>query len=75
MKLYDTKIQKLINESSNGSELLKNEIKNSDNRLRAVKSGISLAQVVPKPSAGYFVPEVETYFKGIDKIMRKRELN
>jgi hypothetical protein len=43
MKLYDTKIQKLINDSSNGSELLKNEIKNSDNRLRAVKSGVSLA--------------------------------
>ena len=45
-KLYDSKIQKQINDSSNGSQMLKNEIKNSDNRLRAVKSGLPLARVV-----------------------------
>lgn len=73
-KLYDAKIKKLINDSSNGADLLKNEIKNSDNRLRSVKSGISLAKVVQKPGAGYYVPDIESYFKGVDKIMRRREL-
>ena len=54
---------------------MRNEIKNSDNRLKAVKSGIALSQVVPKPGAGYYVPDVESYFRGIDKILRKKELN
>ena len=30
---------------------------------------------MPKPGAGYYVPDVESYFKGIDKILRKKELN
>ena len=73
-KLYDSKIQKLINDSSNGSHLLKNEIRNSDNRLKAVKSGLPLSRVVSQPNAGYYVPDVEPYFRGIDKVLRKKEL-
>jgi hypothetical protein len=32
----------MILDSTNGSDILKNEIKNSDNRLKAIKSGIPL---------------------------------
>jgi len=64
----------VINDSSNGSHLLKNEIRNSDNRLKAVKSGLPLSRVVSKPSAGYYVPDIESYFRGIDKVLRKKEL-
>lgn len=33
-----------------------------------------MSRVVSAPSAGYYVPDVESYFKGMDKVLRKKEL-
>lgn len=46
-KLYDSKLTQLIQDSSNGAEVLKNEIKLSDNRLKLVKSGMPLTKLAP----------------------------
>jgi len=51
-------MNKLIQDSSNGVDQLKNEIKSSDARLRAVKSGIPLSTVVPKREESFYVPEL-----------------
>ena len=70
----DPRIERIIEDSSNGSEWLKLEIKRSDGRLKAVKSGIPLSKVVPKKDADFFIPVLESYFKGDDKIQRRQEL-
>lgn len=40
--LFDNNLQKIIQDSSNGADLLNMEIKQSEVRLKAVKSGIPL---------------------------------
>jgi hypothetical protein len=47
-KLIDTGIATLIKNSGNGSEWLKEEIRRSDNRVAAAKSGLPLNKIVPK---------------------------
>lgn len=64
----------MIQDSSNGSDLLTQEIKHSEGRLRAVKSGVPLDQVVPQQDASFYIPDVETYFKGKDRTKRKKGL-
>lgn len=53
---------------------MKTEIKSSDNRLRAVKSGIPLASVIKKKDNKFYVPDLESYFKGADRILRKKQM-
>lgn len=43
----------------------------SDNRLKLVKSGIALNKLAPEKDGKYFVPELESYFSGADRILRK----
>ena len=62
----------MIQDSSNGSDLLKQEIKHSDCRLRAVKSGIPLDVIMPKNDTSFFIPDIESYFKGKDRIKRMK---
>jgi hypothetical protein len=70
--LYDQKLTKLIQDSSNGADLLTQEIKNSEGRLKAVKKGISISDVMPNQDPSFYVPDVESYFKGQDRIKRKK---
>ncbi len=50
--------------------MLNLEIKQSEVRLRAVKSGIPLEEVVPKQDERYYTPNLESYFKGIHQAER-----
>ena len=62
----------MIQDSSNGSDILNREIKNSEGRLKAAKSGVPLEQICPEQDASYYIPDVESYFKGQDRIKRKK---
>lgn len=42
--------------------------------MRQVKSGAAINEVCPQPSDEYFIPDVEQYFKGKDRLKRKRGL-
>lgn len=48
--------------------MLRTEVRSSDNRLKAVKSGIPLSNVAPHKDENYYVPDVEDYFKGNDRL-------
>jgi hypothetical protein len=61
----------MIQDSSNGTDVLKTEIRSSVNRLKAVKSGIPLSNVAPHNDENYYVPDLEDYYKGQDRIQRK----
>lgn len=67
-KLYDNNLKKLIADCSNGADVLKTEVRSSQNRLKAVKSGIPLSNVVPHKDDSYFIPDLESYFKGPDRL-------
>lgn len=69
-KLIDTGIATLIKNSSNGSEWLKEEIRRSDNRLTAAKSGLPLSKIVPKLDVSFYTPNLESYYKGPDRVLR-----
>jgi hypothetical protein len=62
---------RMIEDSSNGSQFLKSEILSSNLRLRAVKSGIPLSTVVPWKEPNFYVPKLENYFKGYERIKRR----
>lgn len=64
----------MIQDTSNGTEMLKTEIKAADDRLRAVKSGIPLTQVVPAKDDTYYNPCVDDYFRGADRIERNKQM-
>ena len=72
-KIYDMKIQNMANTTSNGGDFLKQEINNSESRLLQAKYGISVNEIVQKPSPMYFVAELEPYFRGTEKILRNIE--
>ena len=38
-----------------------------------MKSGVPLGQVAPKQNTEFFTPSLETYFIGVDRILRKQE--
>lgn len=59
--------------TSNGSEILKQEIKDSEIRLQQVRSGISVADIVPRPDERFFLKDKEPYFKGNEKVLRRQE--
>ena len=46
-RLYDYNVKQLIQNTNNGSEILKQEVEESDARLQAVKAGATLDKVVP----------------------------
>lgn len=72
-KIYDSKIQNLAANASNGSSILKQEISNSELRLQQAKSGVSLNELVQNPDPKFFVNDLEPYFRGPDKILRNLE--
>jgi hypothetical protein len=45
-KLYDQRLNKLIQGSDNGAQHLRQEVRSSDCRLKSVKSGLPLGAVV-----------------------------
>jgi len=67
-KLYDENMKKIIADCTNGSEILKTEVLHSQNRLKAVKSGLPISNVIPYKDENYYIPELERYFNGKDRI-------
>ena len=63
----------MIAESSSGTDFLRSEIRSSEGRLAAVKSGIPVSKVVPVIYEEFFTPEVDAYYRGYDKIKRDKE--
>ena len=63
----------MIAESSSGTDFLRSEIRSSEGRLAAVKSGIPVSMVVPVIYEEFFTPEVDAYYRGYDKIKRDKE--
>ena len=72
-QLYDYKVKQLIQNTTNGSELLKQEVEESDNRLQAIKAGASLDKVAPKHVRDYYLTAKDPYFMGAERIMRNIE--
>ncbi len=72
-KIYDNKISNLVADTTNGSELLKKEISDSEQRLQLVKSGISMRDLVHNHDPRFFVNDLKPYFRGTDKILRNLE--
>lgn len=60
-------------DTTNGSEVLKREISDSEFRLQQVKSGISMRELVHNPDPRYFVTDLDPYFHGTDKVLRNLE--
>lgn len=73
-KLYDQKLDRIIQESSNGRDSLKTEIRNSRTRLEAVKCGVLLSELVKEKDETFYTPLVDTYFKGHDRKKRNKRL-
>jgi len=68
-------MNRLIEDTDNGSELLKEEIKRSDQRVRAAKTGNPLNKIVPEYDINFFTPDLETYFTGKYRVLRQLELS
>ena len=64
-------MKRIISDSSNGSDALKNEVKFSDSRLKKVKSGIMCDMLITKKDESFFIPDLDQYFSFKDKTMRK----
>jgi hypothetical protein len=63
-------MKRLIEDSTNGSVWLREEIKRSDQRLKAIKTGNPLNKVVPQQEVNFFTPDLETYFSGQNRVLR-----
>ena len=63
----------MIAESSTGTDFLRSEIRSSEGRLAAVKSGIPVSVVVPAINEEYFTPQVDQYYRGYDKVLRDKD--
>ena len=72
-KLYDYNVKQLIQTTTNGSEILKQEVEESDARLQAIKAGATLDKVVPEHSKEYYLTAKDPYFIGSERIMRNKE--
>ena len=72
-KLYDYNVKQLIQNTNNGSEILKQEIEESDARLQAVKAGATLDKVAPKHGKDFYLTAKDPYFIGSARIMRNKE--
>ena len=51
-----------MQDTQSGSDFLRQEINSSHSRLRAIKSGACLSQLVQQKSETYFTPDVDSYF-------------
>lgn len=60
-KLYDNALTRLIQDSSNGIDVLKTEVGLADKRRSLVKSGVPLVEVAPANDYSFFIPELDTY--------------
>lgn len=74
-KLYDPKLTRLVQNSSNGSVILKAEIQNSVGRLNSVKQGALISSVVSQREADFYVPDIESYFSTSQRLIRNKAKN
>jgi hypothetical protein len=72
-KIFDKKILNMANYTSDGRDILKQEIDESEERLLHVKLGNRLDDLLPKRLPSYFVVSKDSYFSGIEKRLRASE--
>jgi hypothetical protein len=51
---------------------LKSEISSSFQRVKKIKYGAPLKKIIKKTEDSFFVPDVESYFTGSERNLRKR---
>ena len=63
----------MIQNTTNGSELLRQEVEESDNRLQAIKAGATLEKVAPSHNKDFYLTEKDPYFIGAERVVRNIE--
>lgn len=72
-KLYDKKITTLAQYTSDGREILRQEIEESEHRLQQVKLGVKVNDLVPQMLPSYFMTSKDSYFSGMERRLRECE--